>query len=276
MSYTFKNYRFAQRAHGRLPLTHLKQIIQKPMPQLPRRERTMDIGQLKTVDLFIAEEMEIYREIFRSIFQPESRLKLLGIADNHDMSSVFDAVSKYSPDILLIGTKQLDNRIIEELKSFRENYQRMGIVLLITIYQAESVRQLRSLAARGKAGMAVFLRQSFERVDQIRGIVTSVHEGHVTIDPALTSLLFAENLGHPLLKDFTRRELEVLSLISRGYTNSAIATALVIDNRTVQRHINNMYSKIKAGNGTEDRHLRVSAARLYLETSGELLTATVP
>jgi len=124
--------------------------------------------------------------------------------------------------------------------------------------------------------MAIFLRQSLERADQLRQIIKSVSEGHVIIDPALTSLLFTEKHRHMFLKGFTGRELEVLSLVAQGYTNLAIAAVLYIDIRTVRHHMNSMYSKLKADVDFDHKHPRVHAARLYLETAGELLTKQAP
>jgi DNA-binding NarL/FixJ family response regulator len=64
--------------------------------------------------------------------------------------------------------------------------------------------------------------------------------------------------------------MEILNLLSQGYTNSAIAAALFIDIKTVEHHLNSMYSKLKSDPGYNSKHLRVSAARLYLETMGDL------
>jgi len=56
----------------------------------------------------------------------------------------------------------------------------------------------------------------------------------------------------------------------------AIAEALYIDVRTVRHHINNMYSKLRADVDFNHKHPRVSAARIYLETTGELLIIGKP
>ena len=227
----------------------------------------------KTVGVYVAEEMEIYRKIYESIFPPGNPIKLLGVSNNRNLPALWDAVSALRPDVLLLGTRKLNSVIIAELRQMHENFPKIGIVLLLMSYDAENINLLREFTARGGAGMAVFLKQSLERVNELTGIITSVNEGHVILDPALTRLLFTDKQGHPLLSEFTPRELELLNLLSKGYTNSAIAKALFIDIRTVQRHINNMYSKIRASADFNNKHLRVSAARLYLETSGELLTA---
>ncbi len=49
----------------------------------------------------------------------------------------------------------------------------------------------------------------------------------------------------------TARELEVLRFIAKGKSNREIANELVLSERTVQRHISNLYTKINARNRAE-------------------------
>ena len=90
------------------------------------------------------------------------------------------------------------------------------------------------------------------------------------LDPPLATFMFAGKPECPFLKQLTTRELEILSLLSQGYTNSSIAETLYIDIKTVEHHLNSMYSKLKADPDYNAKHLRVSAARLYLETMGTI------
>jgi len=151
----------------------------------------------------------------------------------------------------------------------------IGIVLLLVFYTAQDIDLLRKLALAGKGGMALFLKQSLDLTDQLLGIITSVNRGQVILDPLLTSFLLMEKTESPFLSQLTARESEILGLLSKGYTNSAIADALFIDVKTVEHHINSMYSKLKAGSDFNNKHPRVSAARLYLEAVGELSTSAI-
>jgi DNA-binding NarL/FixJ family response regulator len=193
------------------------------------------------------------------------------MGNNRDVPALFRSLKALSPDVLLMGMKRLDAEVITELESLREQFPEMGIVLLLTVYDLESLKMLRQQMSGNMAGIAVFMKQSLEKVYQLTGVIESVSERHVILDPALTNLLLADKQGKRLLNKFTQQETELLSLIARGYTNSAIAEALCIDMRTVQRHINNMYSKLRSDIDSENMNLRVSAARLYLETTGELV-----
>jgi NarL family two-component system response regulator LiaR len=181
-------------------------------------------------------------------------------------------VSRLSPNVLLVGTKKLDRNLIEELGQIRVENPELGLVLLLALYDAETAKLVRKLAPQGTGGLALFLKQSLDQVEQLRGTILAVSQGQVILAPELVTILFTEDTGHQFLRKLTARELEIVGLLSKGYTNNAIAEALFIDMKTVAHHINNMYSKLKAEVDFDDRHPRVSVARLYLEAAGELLS----
>lgn len=48
------------------------------------------------------------------------------------------------------------------------------------------------------------------------------------------------------LSDLTTREMEILQLVLAGYTNKAIAAEICISEKTVEFHLDNIYTKIGA------------------------------
>jgi len=224
----------------------------------------------ETLSLYVVEEQEIYREIYKAIFPSRFPLDLLEVAAHGDVGSLTRAVGEFSPDVLLLSTKRLELAIIEELEQIRNAHPDMGIVILLVHYSSQDIELLRRLALSGEGGMALFLKQSLDQVDQLGRTIVAVSQGQVILDPPLATFMFAGKPECPFLKQLTTRELEILSLLSQGYTNSAIAVTLFIDIKTVEHHLNSMYSKLKADPGFTTKHLRVSAARIYLETMGDL------
>jgi len=234
----------------------------------------MPEGKLKGVKLCAVEEQEIYREIYKVVL-PLKGIELLSVLNNGDVGTLQQAVSTFNPDVLLLGTRKIRGELVEELRKVRLDNPEIGLVLLLALYNNETLKQLRRLALSGRGGIALFLKQSLDRVEQLSGIVLAVSQGQVILDPTLATSLLAEKVEHPFLKQLTARELEILSLIARGYTNSAIAETLYIDIRTVEHHINSMYGKLRAEADFNDKHPRVSAARLYLEAAGELSPSNI-
>jgi DNA-binding NarL/FixJ family response regulator len=224
----------------------------------------------EAVSLYVVEEQEIYREIYSHILPTRTNIDLLRVSVNGETGNMTRAVSELSPDVLLLSVKKLDVNIIEELEQIRNNYPQMGIVILLLFYSSQDIELLRRLALSGESGMALFLKQSLDNIDQLCRTILAVSQGQVILDPPLATFMFAGKPECPFLKQLTTRELEILSLLSQGYTNSAIAETLYIDIKTVEHHLNSMYSKLKADPDYNTKHLRVSAARLYLETMGDL------
>jgi DNA-binding CsgD family transcriptional regulator len=99
-------------------------------------------------------------------------------------------------------------------------------------------------------------------------------EAALDLTPEESSPGVAASLSEPLLTEgrddravfdgvLTRRELDVLRLMARGKTNSAVAAELVISEGTVKFHVNNILRKLHAGNRAEaaSRYLRLTGGR---------------
>jgi len=231
----------------------------------------MDQTKPKTVKLYVVEEQEIYREVYKSVLTSRAPIELLHVSSNRDIGNLAHSVSALGAEVLVLSTKKLDIKIVEELEQIRRDYPKIGVVLLLMFYSAQDIELLRRLAMIGEGGMALFLKQSLDQVEQLYRTILAVSQGQVILDPPLAAVMFAGKPECPFLRQLTARELEILSLLAQGYTNAAIASSLYIDIKTVEHHLNSLYSKLKTDPGYNNKHLRVSAARLYLETVGDSL-----
>jgi DNA-binding NarL/FixJ family response regulator len=228
-----------------------------------------------SVRLVVAEEQELYRNVYRTIFPAETGIMPVDITMGIDYAIVSEKLTEHRPDVLLMSTMKLEREVIETLQQVRSDFPDVGVMMTFLLYSNENVRLLRQLVIGARGGVALFLKQSLVKIDEFCGIIISVAGGQVIIDPTITNPMFSEKQEDMLLRGLTARELEILDLMAKGYTNAAIAETLFIDIRTVENHINNVYSKLKADARFSNRHPRVSAARLYLETTGELVKAGV-
>lgn len=224
----------------------------------------------ETVRLFVIEEQEIYREVYRYLLPARASIEIAGIAEGGIPEFLANVIADAKPQVLLLSVKTLNSDLISELEIARNKFSRMGIVILINQYSSQDVDLLRRLAMSGGSGMALFMKQSLDKVDHLCQTIYAVSQGQVILDPPLATFLFAGKPESPFLNQLTTRELEILSLLSQGYTNASIANTLFIDIKTVEHHLNSMYSKLKSDPDYSARHLRVSAARLYLETMGTI------
>ena len=222
----------------------------------------------KRVRLFVCEQEEIYRCAYELLPQ-RGPIELLGVSANCDVSSFRHIVSTYHPEVLLASNDRPERDVIRELERICLEHPDTSLVFSFLSYSYRDVELLRGLASKSEAGVAVFLKQSLKEIEQIVRIILAVAHGQTIIDPALTSLMFAGKPRSPLLEQLTSREAEILTLVSEGYTNAAIARALYIDIKTVENHLNSMYAKLRENGDFNDRHPRVTATRLCLqETEG--------
>ncbi len=228
----------------------------------------MEQTHTKLIKLYVVEEQELFREVYKAILPSMASVELLDVTNSGQPGALSRTVSALKPDVMLLSTKRLSPELVAELEKIRTDYPKIGIVLLLVFYSAQDIELLRKLALKSEGGMALFLKQSLDQIDQLSRTIIAVNQGQVILDPPIATFMFAGKPECPFLKQLTARELEILSLLAQGYTNQSIASSLFIDIKTVEHHLNSMYSKLRANPDFNDKHLRVSAARLYLKTMG--------
>jgi DNA-binding NarL/FixJ family response regulator len=226
--------------------------------------------------VYVLEEQEIYHHLYRASFDGESPFKLAGMSSNVNPDQIEKILADSDIGILVRGVKTFNGATCEEITLVQSRYPRLGIIVLMISVGTDEAILIRKLLQKSRSGIAFYLKSSLDSVEQLRQIVQAVSHGQVVLDPAVTNQIMTEKAEFPFLKSLTNRELEILNLLANGYTNAAIAQTLFIDVKTVEHHLNSIYSKLKEDADFNQRHPRVSVARMYLETTGELVVNSKP
>jgi DNA-binding NarL/FixJ family response regulator len=100
-------------------------------------------------------------------------------------------------------------------------------------------------------------------VDTFTDAVRRVAGGGSALDPEVVALLLGRRRREDPLEALTAREREVLGLMAEGRSNAAIAEALVVTERAVEKHVTSIFSKLDLTPTVED-HRRVLAVLAYL------------
>ena len=221
--------------------------------------------------IYVVEEQDIFKNIYTAGLENKPDCQLLNISG--DISNITLREDFYStkPDILILGTREFTSTLFKELLNVCNEYPKMGLVIFITSSGGEEAGLLRKLVQKRRNGIAIYLKQSLDKTEQLHDIILSVRRGQVVLDPNVASCILMEKNENPFMELLTDREMELLSLLAQGYTNQGIAASLCIDIKTVAHHLNNIYSKLKEDTDLDNKHPRVSVARLYLKTTGELV-----
>ena len=230
---------------------------------------------MNEIKLFIDEDQEVLREAYKLLLPAHQGVLVQGVVENGNGADdgFLAQLGALDPDILLIGRKELQPEIVEELEVLRDQFPRLAIVLLSGSYSVQVTRRLREFASRllanGRSrGYAFLLKYSVDSIGQLVEVVHAVAQGRIILDPAIMGGFIGED-GSSVLKELTVRELEILSWMAKGYKNTTIAELLCLESKTVERHINHIYSKLNT-TFDESQQARVQTVLLYLRATGQL------
>ena len=227
-----------------------------------------EVSAQNTVSVFLAEEQEIFRASFIAAFKQRDSLTLVGSAHGVFSESLISAALQLRPQVMVVGVKGLQPATVETLERLHEACPDIALVLLFSYYSQRGMKCLREFSREASVGRAYLPKHTIDTMDQLEQTVHLVAEGRVIIDPSVMEGLFrTEGATAGTLKGLSPKALEVLKWVSKGYRNEAIADTLSRDTKTVERHINNIYTTLDTDN-SGGLHPRVHAALTYLKAIG--------
>ncbi|MGW7048905.1 LuxR C-terminal-related transcriptional regulator [Streptomyces avermitilis] len=136
-------------------------------------------------------------------------------------------------------------------------------VLVLSQYVEESYAA--ELLGGGVSGVGYLLKDRIGRVDEFLDALERVAAGGTALDPEVVAELLTRRRGSPL-ETLTPREREVLKMMAEGHDNTTIAKTLVITERSVSKHIGNVFLKLGLP-PSDSGHRRVLAVLAYLNNA---------
>jgi two-component system, NarL family, response regulator LiaR len=222
------------------------------------------------VNIYWVEEQEIFQKLYAAVFTFDSPVKVLGYSSFDDFTAISNNIISCRPEILLVGCKYISKDLLKELGKLQTEFPQMGIVLLASVLKNDDLRLFKQHLETTKSPFGFLFKKSLTHSEQLFSIISLVKMGQMVIDPSLSKIMVFDREKLPFAQGLTGREMEVLNLIAKSYTNTAISDKLCIDVKTVRHHINNIYSKIQTTENFDNRHPRVSATNAYLRLTGQL------
>jgi DNA-binding NarL/FixJ family response regulator len=117
-------------------------------------------------------------------------------------------------------------------------------------------------------GLGYLLKERIADVDELVSALRAVCRGGSALDPRVVEALVVRRTGQDRspLAALTERELAVLSEMATGKSNAAIARALYLSERAVEKHTNSLFAKL-AVSEEPDVNRRVLAVLRFLEAA---------
>ena len=190
--------------------------------------------------ILIADDHGVLRAGLIALLNAEPDLQVVGEANTAE--EVLRKAIELTPDLVLMDISLPDLDGIEATRRIVEVRPGMR-VLMLTMH--EDVGLMREAIRAGAAGYILKRAVKSEMITAIHTVLG----GDVYVHPALLSALLSEapRPAGPTaaqVEALTTRELDVLRLIVRGYTNSQMADLLNISVRTVEYHRGNLTGKL--------------------------------
>ena len=170
------------------------------------------------------------------------------IAQAGDGLMAQELIQEHKPDVAVLDIQMPKATGIDVTRWVRANFRDVG-VLVLSAYDDDPY--VIAVLQAGANGYVLKTAAPAEIVQAVR----DVYEGKSALDPRIAQKLMAHVAGRsgpaPTYEPLTDRELEVLSLAGKGFTNKAIGVQLGISDRTVQGHLAKTYSKLQVNSRTE-------------------------
>ncbi|MEO6651199.1 MAG: response regulator transcription factor [Ilumatobacteraceae bacterium] len=181
-----------------------------------------------------------------------------------DAAALEEAVERWRPDVAVVDVRMPPTWTHEGAQAagrLREQWPDMGLLLLS---QSIEGRSAAAVARAHPRGFGYLLKDSVLDVPALLEALATIGNGGTVLDPDVVSTLLGRTATRDRLAPLTVREREVLGLVAQGRSNAAIARALVLANKTVERHISNILSKLDLPETTES-HRRVLMVLVWLD-----------
>ena len=191
------------------------------------------------IRILLADDHAVVRAGIRQFLESAADLRVVAEADDGDAARRL--IAAHQPDVAVPDIQMPRATGTEVARWSRATHPAVG-VLILTAYDDDPY-----VAAALQAGANGYVLKTAVPAALIRA-VRDVHEGKQALDAAIRArAVTLTEVYEPL----SERELEVLALAARGYTNKAISAQLTISDRTVQGHLAHVYGKLHAATRTE-------------------------
>ena len=222
---------------------------------------------MTAIRVALAEDNALLRQGISRLVDAHDDLDLVGVAS--DLPELLALIEAENPDVVITDIRMPPTGTDEGIQAaawLREHRPEVGVVVLS---QHTAPAYALALLEEGSAGRAYLLKERVAGIDELVVAISTVAHGGSVIDPFVVDELVRARSARKSsdLGWLTPRETEILGEMAQGKSNSAIASALDVSERAVEKHTNSIFSKLGL---TEEKDVnrRVKAVLLYLSEPG--------
>jgi DNA-binding NarL/FixJ family response regulator len=187
------------------------------------------------------------------------------VAEVGDAPGLIDAVALHRPDLAIVDVRMPPEMTDDGLRAAIEIRRHWPKTAIMVFSQYVEEVFAAELLTTGTQGLGYLLKDRVAEVTEFVDAVRRVGGGGTALDPEVVAQLVARSSRQDPLSRLTPRERQVLALMAEGRSNQAIASALVISDGAVEKHVSNVFTKLDLpADGSDNR--RVLAVLRWLNS----------
>lgn len=197
------------------------------------------------IKVILADDHHIVRAGIRQLLESAKDIQVIAEAGDGEEAQVL--IQQHKPDVAVLDIQMPKASGIEVTRWVRSHLPEVG-VLILTAYDDEPY--VMAVLQAGANGYVLKTAKTEELIQAVH----DVYEGKSALGPTVTQKLMSnlfKRSEKTTVEPLTERELDVLRLAAKGFTNKAIGVQLSISDRTVQGHLAHIFAKLQANSRTE-------------------------
>ena len=198
-----------------------------------------------SIRILLADDHAVVRAGIRQFLEQAEDMCVIAEADDGDDAQ--SLIAEHLPDVAVLDIQMPKATGIEVTRWIRKEHKNIGVLILTAYDEAPYIMAVLQAGANGY----VLKTASPQEIIQA---VRDVHAGNSAIDATIMQKMMAQitvNQEMQPIEKLTEREMDVLQLVGKGFTNKAIGVQLSISDRTVQGHLAHIFNKLQAASRTE-------------------------
>ena len=174
-------------------------------------------------------------------------LREVGIEVTHQASNeqeLLDGITNDPPDVVVLDirlTSEPGTEGLHAAASLRRRHPQVGILLLSAYAETEYAVRLLEI---DETGVGYLVKDRVRHVEILQDALERVASGQTAIDPEIVRALMDRPSRQRPLDSLSPQERNVLRLMTEGRSNSGVAEALFLSQKTIEKHILSIFRKL--------------------------------
>jgi DNA-binding NarL/FixJ family response regulator len=196
---------------------------------------------IEEIKVLIVDDHQLIREAWTAILQMTNRIKVIGTAETAD--EAYEVCSIYRPEVVLMDINLKNSNGFDATEKICNSLPKTRVIGLSLHDDVALVKKFLSKGAKG------YLSKNTSREELVAAIDAVMNDKiYLAADIKEKFINQIIDTDKPAEKELTNKEIEIVTLISQGFTSKEIAEKIFISVRTVETHRHNILKKLNIPN----------------------------